>query len=288
MDTLDSQSTAWAQAAQEMWASLASWLPHAIGALLVLLLGWIVAVLARGIVRGVLRRIGLDRVAERSGVAETLESMNIDRSAAALVGRVVYWLVLLFFVLVALEGMGLTAVTETLGAFVAYLPRVIVAVLVVLVGFILARLVGDGLTAFARGNNVGGAGFLGQIARYILLVFTVVLALDQLRLDTSLITSVILVISGTLGLMLAISFGIGTRDLAGRVVAGIHAKETFDIGQTVRVGGHHGRIARIGSVTTMLETDEGRVSIPNDVLLSHEVTILEGTPSADAPEDPTA
>jgi hypothetical protein len=132
-------------------------------------------------------------------------------------------------------------------------------------------------------SGVEGGALLGRITQWVLLALTIVLALDQLKLDTTLILVLMVVLVGAAALALALSFGLGTRELAGRIVAGFHAKELYTRGQTLRVAGYTGQLVRVGTSVTTLDTEEGRVSIPNDVLLREEVVVTGGPGFGDAP-----
>lgn len=264
----------WNTIAADLAAQVSTWLPRLLVAVLVLVVGWVVALVAQSAVRGLLRRIGIDRLSEKAGFSDTLAEMRMDRSAASLLGRVVYWLVVIFFVSLALEGLGLTAVTETLQLLVGYLPNVLAALLVLILGSFIAHLAGDAIAALASQYGVSGSMLLGQSARWTLIFFAVILTLEQLHLDTSLITYVVLVFLGAAALALALALGLGTRDLAGQMVAGAHAREAFRIGDRIRVGGSIGELQRIGPATAIIETEDGYLSIPNHQLLTTEVTIV--------------
>lgn len=265
------ESGFWTEIAGDLAEGMRGWLPNLLMAVVILLVGWLGAVVVRAVVRGVLRRLGLDQLSEKAGFADTLAKINLERSASALLGRIAYWLVVLFFVAVVLEGLGLSVVTETIGALVGYLPSVIASLLVLIVGGFLAHLAGDAVAAIATQYGLTGGVYLGQGVRWMMIVFSVILALEQLRLNTDLITSLVVVLVAAVALALALSFGLGARGLAGQIVAGLHAKDVFQPGQQLRVQGYDGRLVRIGSATAIIETSSGNVSIPNRQLLESAV-----------------
>lgn len=264
---------AWKQALNEFLDGIASWLPSLIGALLLLLVGWLVASLAGAVTRALLRRLGLDRLSERTGTSRLLVDMGLDASASRLLGRLVYWTVLLLFILASAEALGLVGVTATLSILVAYLPNVIAAALILILGTLLARVVGDAVGALAVQSGISGGAALGQATRYTLLALTIILALDQLMIQSSLLVAVAIVLVAAIALALALAFGLGTRELASNIMAGFHAKEMFTPGQMLTVRGHIGRLTSIGAVSSLLETEAGYVSIPNEVLVQEEVLI---------------
>jgi ABC-type transport system involved in cytochrome bd biosynthesis fused ATPase/permease subunit len=102
----------------------------------------------------------------------------------------------------------------------------------------------------------------------------VIITLEQLNVRTTLLSVVAVVIIATLALTLALAFGMGNRELARHIMAGFHVKESFTPGQKLTVRHHTGRLVSIRAVNSIIETDAGRVSIPNDVLISEEVVII--------------
>lgn len=273
----------WTETLSEIVRSILAWLPALGGALLLLILGWIVARLAQSLLSGVLRRLGFDRVAERAGLTNFLVNAGFEASVSRLLARIVYWLILLLFLLAAAETLGLQGVVDTLEALVVYLPSVLAATLILLLGSLVANVVGDSIGALTTQAGVRAGPLLGQLARYVLLVFVAILALGQLGVETTLLTTVTTVLVTALALALALAFGLGSRDLARNIMAGFHLRELFAEGQHLRVGAHEGPLVRIGAVKSTVETDEGLVTLANAMLVEEEVTVV-ARPGGDAGE----
>lgn len=268
----------WTRSLREIFTIMAGWLPRLAAALVWLLLGWLVARLAQFMLRGALRRVGLDKLVERAGGSAMLSKAGLDRPASQVIARLVYWLVLLVFVLAATESLGLSRVVDTLSGLVDYLPKVLVAVLIVLFGGLLARVAGDTVGGLAGQAGVSTGKLLGQLVRYGLLAFVVILALEQLQVQTTLLIAAAIALVGATALTLALSFGLGTRELARDITAGLHAKEVFHVGQKLKLRSRTGRLVSIGTVKTVIETetDHELLSLPNRVLIEEEVTIVTG------------
>jgi small-conductance mechanosensitive channel len=265
----------WTTLWEETLGTIFTWLPNLLGALLLLLIGWLVARLVQFIIGGLLRRLRLDVLTERVGISRMLSNAGLDPSAANLLASLTYWLILFIFVLAATESVGLIGISEMLNRLVGYLPNVLAAALILLLGSLIAQVIGDALRGMATQAGVAAGPALGQIVRYTLLVFTIILALGQLGIQTDLLTiaASALVIATTLALALA--FGFGSRDLARNIMAGYHAKEAFQEGQQLSVRNHSGQLVSIGTVKTVIKTNDGMVSLPNSVLTEEEVTVLD-------------
>jgi small-conductance mechanosensitive channel len=278
----------WTETIDQLQSNLATWLPAVLGAFLLLLAGWLVARIGQAVVVRLLRRLGLDRLADRTGIDKGLTSIGAQNTLSFILARVTYWLILIFFILLALGVLGLTdVVTAALNSFFAFLPRLVAAMAIFLVGAFIARIVGDAITAMTVQSNMPSGRALGRAVRYSLLLVVVILALDELGVQTTILTTIIIVAVAAVALGLALAFGLGNRQLAHSIMAGFHAREEFSPGQTLTIGDETGRLIRIGATKALLETSQGQVSVPNVVLLN-EVVRLRPAGEAAVVEDAQA
>jgi small-conductance mechanosensitive channel len=279
----------WTETINEIQSSLSTWLPSILGALLLLLVGWLVARIIQAIIARLLRRLGLDRLADRTGIARGLTTIGVPSTLSYLLARITYWLILIFFILLALGALGLTdVVTSALNSFFAFLPRLVAATVIFLVGAFIARIAGDAITAMTLQSDIPSGRVLGQAIRYSLLLVVVILALDELGVQTTILTTIIIVSVAAVAFGLALAFGLGNRQLAHGIMAGFHAREEFTPGQTLTVGEHTGRLVRIGATKALLETSEGQISLPNVVLLNEVVRLRPGDETVEVEDAPAA
>ncbi|MFN2188626.1 MAG: mechanosensitive ion channel family protein [Candidatus Promineifilaceae bacterium] len=273
----------WTGVFDEIQSSLSTWLPAILGALLLLILGWLVARVSQSVLARLLRRIGLDRLADRTGIAHGLATIGTQSTLSYLLARIAYWLILIFFILLALGALGLTdVVTTALGSFFAFLPRLVAAMVIFLAGSFIARIVADAITAVTTNSSIPNGRVLGQAVRYSILLVVLILALDELGVQTTILVTIILVTVAAVALGLALAFGFGNRQLAHGIMAGLHAREEFTLGQTITVGEHSGQLVRIGATKALLKTSEGEISIPNVILINEVVQLSPGVEIASA------
>ena len=265
----------WAQIVEQFQAVTASALPPVAGALLLLLIGWVLALLARAIVRRLLRRVGLDRLAERLGIDQALGQLGIEMPFSSILGRVVYWLILLVFVLAAANRLGLMGLTEALRVFIGYLPSVLAAALILFLGVVLGRFLGNAVGAFAEQAGVSGGRILGRVTQFSVVALTIILAMEQLNLETRLLSAIAIIVIGAIALAMGLAFGLGSRKLAHSIMAGFHAREVFQPGQRLAIRQYTGELVRINAAQAVLETEDGYVSLPNTALLEEEVLVLD-------------
>jgi hypothetical protein len=191
-----------------------AFLPSLAVAIVVLLVGFLLAKAARFAVQRGLRAINFHIVTERSGLDGFLQRGGTQADTAAVLAALVYWLVIFAALVVAFNGMGLAHVTDLLSKVMLFLPKVIVAVLILAFGAYFARFVGNAVVTYCRGVGLPDARALGALSRYAILVFVVMIAFDQLDIGGRIISWAFLIVLGGLVLALALAFGLGGQGWA--------------------------------------------------------------------------
>src|SRR5436305_12457962 len=163
-----------------------------------------------------LRKIGFDRMADRIGLTRLEQRMGVKMDAAGLLGKIVYWFLLLIFLIPATDSLGLPAVSNILNQLVAYIPNVFVAVLVRLLGTLAATFVSDLVRGATASANVGNPNIFAGIARWAIIGFASLIALEQLQIAPALLNILFTAIVGSAALAFALAFGLGGQDTARR------------------------------------------------------------------------
>ena len=192
-----------------MLLQVAEFLPRLLLAAVILIAGWLLAKLARFVVARGLRTINIHVLTERAGVDGFLKHGGIRSDTVTVIGVLVYWLVVLAALMIAFNSLGLTYVTDLVGRVLLFLPRVIVAILVIAFGAYFARFLATTITAYGRNVGIQDAETLGRIAQYAVMVFVVVIALDQVSIGGEIIRLSFLILLSGVVLALALAFGIG-------------------------------------------------------------------------------
>ncbi len=192
-------------------------LPRVLLALAVLLAGWLLAKAVRFAIVKTLRTFNFNVVTEKAGVDKFLQQGGGAIDTTGVLGLLFYWLVILAALMVAFNSMGLTYVTELIGRIVLFVPKVMVAVLVLAFGAYFARFIGTALTTYCRNVGMGGAEALGAFAFYAIMIFVILIALDQLGLG-EIIRQTFLIIVAAAALGLALAFGLGGRKRAAELL----------------------------------------------------------------------
>jgi flagellar biosynthesis protein FliQ len=193
---------------------IGAFLPRLLVAVLVVIGGWLVAKFARFALTRALRAINFHVLTERAGLDGFLRQGGVTGDTTTIFGWLVYWLVILAALLIAFNGLGLTYITDLLGRVVWFVPKVFVALLVIAFGSYFARFVGDTVTTYCRNIKLQDAAIFGKLAQYAIMVFVILIALDQINVGGDIVRQSFLVILGGIVFALALAFGLGGKDWA--------------------------------------------------------------------------
>ncbi len=188
-----------------------TFIPRVVGFLIILLIGAIVASLVKRGVAYLLRKVGFERVADR-----VEQRMRLQMDSTTILSRIAYWFIFLIFLVPAVDALGLPAVSNLLNIVIGYLPNVFVAVLVLLLGALAAIFVADLVHAATATRNIGSPNLLSNIARYAVMSFAVLIALEQLQIAPALINILFTATLGAVALAFGLAFGLGGRETAAR------------------------------------------------------------------------
>ena len=204
------------QPVQAFLSQLLGFLPSLLGALLILLLGWIAAKVIEGVVVQLLKGIRLDKLAEKIQLADVLTKGNIKRKLSELIGAIIYWLITLVVWIAALNALQLTVAAHLLEQVVTFLPNVVAAIFILIVGAFSATFLAATIRTAAGNVGMGQSQLLSQVVQTVVIIFAAVAALQQLQIQ--LVGQTFLIILSAVAFGLALAFGLGCKDLAGRWV----------------------------------------------------------------------
>lgn len=186
------------------WSSVIEFTPRLIGALIILLVGWLVARFIRSAFGRLLSRVGLDRLLQRAGLSETLGTAGF--SASGLVARIVYWIALLVVFLMAADALGIESLTALLAGLIAYLPLVAIAIVIVVVAAAVGSFVAEVAKPWADSQNVP---WVATASRWTFIIVGGFAALNTLGVAAGVVNTLFIAVLATTGVAAAIAFGVG-------------------------------------------------------------------------------
>ncbi|MDF2759273.1 MAG: hypothetical protein K0R44_2376 [Thermomicrobiales bacterium] len=254
-----------------MYNDIASFLPGVVNGLIVLVVGYLVARIIGGLVRLVLRKAGLDDLSERRGIVSGLRGLGIGLLPSRLIGQTVFGLLFLSFAVTAVRLMGFETGAVLLERLLDFLPNVFAALMVFLLGSLVARLAGNWVSVIAAAGGLGYARQLGSLVQYVVALFVMVLAFGVLGLPVGLLVTTITIMIAAFGLAVGLALGLGARTIVYHILAGYYIRQRYQPGQRITLGQMSGQVSGTGSVNTVVTTAEGSTIVPNGVLLESTV-----------------
>ena len=198
---------------------LGEFLPRLLLAVVILIAGWLLAKALRFAVSKGLRAINFNVLAERAGVDGFLQQGGVKTDTIGILALLAYWLAMLAALIIAFNTLGLGYVTDLLVRIALFIPRVVVAVLILAFGAYFARFIDASITAYGKNVGVEDAELLGRLARYTVIVFVVLIALDQVNVGGDFIRQTFLIVLMGIVLALALAFGLGGQHWAASLLA---------------------------------------------------------------------
>jgi len=200
----------------EMLTKLAGYMPTLIGALIILTVGWMVAKTLKRIVSRGLKAIQFDKLADKAGISEILNKGGLKTSANDVLSSLVYWLVIIMVLVMVVNALGLPQASSVLESLFAFIPNVIAALFVLVVGMFLANFV-SGIVRTAGSNaSLPRPEMLAAVSRWAIIIFAGTISLKELGIATLLVTTTFNIILAGFCLALALAFGLGGRDVAAK------------------------------------------------------------------------
>ncbi len=259
------------QSVELLVQKLSGYLPSLVGAAALLIGGWI---LARVLRVACVRLIGgLDNLVRRHGMERWLIRIGLERPASDLIGSIVYWLIFLIFFAAATETLGLPVVATWLGGVSTYLPRVLVAVLILLAGFLAGSLARDAIATAASAAGINYGVLLGRVVYIAILLIAIVTGIDQIGIESRFLTVTITIVIGSIVGAAALAFGLGARTAVSNIIATHYLRQIYRVGHVVKIGEVQGKISEITNTAVIIENPNGRLVIPAKAF-SETVSVL--------------
>lgn len=235
----------------------------------------VAAKLVERVLRTILTGIRFDALLQQAGIDKTLHRIGLRQSINVVLPRMIYFLLLCLIARIGADLLGLQAVSDAFTAFFAYLPNIVAAVMLLVVGSAASQFAGGMVTEAAREANIDFARPLGSLVGALIMFVVGIMALAQLKINTEIIHIVTVCSLSALTLAFGLSFGLGTRSLTRDVVAGFYARKLFQPGDALEVGDVRGTLRVIAATQTVLDADNQMITVANTTLLR---SVVRATP----------
>jgi hypothetical protein len=216
-------------------------IPKIIGFVVIVIVGWLIASLIEKAVVGLLRTVKFNQLAQRSGLADFVAKMGAETDPSAVIGVVLKWFARLIALVVAFDALGLPAVSDVLRQLLLWLPNVVVALVVLVIGGLAAKALSNLVRGAAREGELGDAEFLAKVASTLVWTFAIVVAVNQIGIATNLVNTLFMAVVGAIALALGLAFGLGGRETAAEIVRNWYSRSQQQRDKLVRSAEAAGR-----------------------------------------------
>ena len=242
--------------------------PRVTMGIVLMVVGLAIAKIIEVILRFILTRIRFDSLMEKAGIDKTLQRIGLRQQLNVTVPRIVYFLTLIVLARTAADGLGLTAISGAIGAFFAYLPNIIAALLLLIVGATVSQFASETVAEAGRNSGLDFAPALGKLVSGLIMFVVGMMAVGQLQIDTNMVRIVTSFILGGGALAFGLAFGLGTRDVVRNITAGFYLKKHLLVGENVEIAGQTGILRSITTTHVVLEGENStEISVANATFL---------------------
>ena len=203
---------------KSMLAQVGTFVSSLCAIILILLVGWIIARMIKNLVGRILDILQIDSYAEKIGVNKILAKGGIKYGVSELIGVLCYWIIMLIALVIAVSAVNLNQqAAGLLNTIVLYIPKVISSIFILILGMFFASFVSAAVQTAAANAGVEQSNMLGRLAQFIIIIFTIDVALRQLQIDIRSIEHALIIVLGSIGLAFGLAFGLGCKDIAGKL-----------------------------------------------------------------------
>jgi small-conductance mechanosensitive channel len=247
--------------------SIITALPKIAVGILLVILGLVVAKLVEVAFRTILVRLRFDNLMEKAGIDKALQRIGLRQQLNLFLPKLAYFLVLFLLAKTASDALGLVAISNAIGAFFAYLPNIIAALLLLILGTTLGQFAGQMVTQAAESAGIDSASTLGKLVSALVVFIVAMMAIGQLKIDTEMVRIVTSFFLGAGALAFGLAFGLGTRDIVRNIVTGFYARKFLVIGKPLDIAGQSGMLTAITATHAILDSDGRDIMVANSNFL---------------------
>ncbi|MFV0564810.1 MAG: mechanosensitive ion channel family protein [Flavobacteriaceae bacterium] len=254
---------------------MAKVVPNIIGALAILILGWLFTKVILIVIKKALKLVKADKIDDKINEIELFEGKKLNFNTVKIVTKFVKIIMYLMIAIVVTDILGLTMVSEEIRNFVSYLPKLFSALIIFTVGLLFANFVKKTLKSLFESMDFSGSKIISQIVFTILLVFISITALNQAGVDTEIITNNITLIIGALLLAFTLAFGLGAQKVVGDLLKAFYVRKTYEIGQKIEFNNIKGEVVSVNGISITIKTATDTIVVPIKDIVESQVKIQD-------------
>lgn len=242
---------------------IVSALPGIIGAIIVLIIGWLCIKIVKFVLKKVLKIANIDALSKKVNDAKLFgDDSKVEVDLGKVILGFVKGILLLVFIIVAADVLGLSVISIEIANLLHYLPILLSAVVIFMIGMFAAKIIKKAITSVFDSMGVGGSKVISNIIYYIILIFVLVTSLNQAGIDTTIVTSNFTIVLGAFLLTVAIALGLGSREVVGDLLRTFYSRRIYEVGDKIKFKDIEGTVEAIDNVSMVLKTKKGKTVVP--------------------------
>jgi len=275
MEELSEFSDVAMKSLKDIWFQITEIFPNIIGALVVLIIGWLITKLVVRVIKKILKLAQTEKLDKKINEIEVVEGKQLNFNTVKVVSKVVKYLMYIIIFVTASDIMGLDIITDQINNLLFYLPKLFAALIIFIVGLLLANFVKNGLKSLFESMDLSGGKMISQVVFFLMLTFISITALNQAGIDTEIITNNINMIIAAFLLAFAIAFGLGAREVVGKLLKTFYARKTFEVGQNIIFQNETYTVESVENISVILKNSKGKLIVPIDDLVENQVQMQD-------------
>jgi small-conductance mechanosensitive channel len=264
------------QILQQLVFDFTSAVPNILGAIMVFLVGWIIAKIVNFTVKRVLKSIQIDKLGERLNNIDFISKSNIKIVPSSILAKLMYYVILLLFAIVSSEILNVEPISQLVRDILMFMPRVFAGMIVLFIGLLVADFIKNIVETTTQSLGIPSYKLIGSVIFYFIFMMTLITAIKQIGIDSGFIeTNLSYIVAGGV-FAFALGYGLASKEMMANFLASFYNKDKFAIGDVVAIGGHKGEIIEMTSSSLVLRTsDKQKVIIPLSKLSSENVEVFD-------------
>jgi small-conductance mechanosensitive channel len=253
--------------------ALFEFLPNLIGALAIFLIGLLIARLIRALVPRLIKK--LPAIIPNQRIRNRVLNYIDEKPISKVLAGILYWILIFFFLTIATETLGLPVVTTWLSGIVGYLPKILSAFLIGAIGVMGGMILRDLTATTASSAGIEYGNILGKLVQISVILVTILIGMDQIGIDITLLVNVVVITLAALLLGGALAFGLGAKTSVSNILASYYLQKVYRVGDEIQIGDKKGRIIEISPLAVILDSAEGQTCIPSKEFNSTSSILLK-------------
>lgn len=273
METISNWKELTFNSLNEMGKNLMEAVPNVLGAILILIIGWLVTKIVVLIMKKILKFAKVDALTDLINEKNIFGKTELKFNISKVIIGFIKWILFLVFLIVAADILNWSIVSLEIGNLLRYLPKLFSAIALFMVGLYIATFVKKAISGLFESFDLNGAKAISSLVFYVIAIIITITALNQAGINTSIITNNLTIILGAFLAAIALGFGLGSKDVIGDLLRAFYTRKNFEVGQKINFKNISGTVESVDNITMTIKTSTGTIIIPIKEIVENQINI---------------